>query len=627
MIDNSVLANLKRNEPIYVRKPKPTFRTEYEKEKYWADKHKLWREGNGILTGMHIYYLDEIYLFNRVTGETYYPICRDIDVIIFNKIEELRQKYKWLYITKGRGIGLSTIAFSIPHWFFRMYAGSKCVATTGKDKTTLGHLFSNYFMHSYNHLDEDIQPKFLNKNETKAESYLRIQLKVKGEDGDIKLRQSEFICKETSDNPKSPTAFSGYGAIYGAFDEIPLHPRRGDLLKSAKEIFINPLTKKVEGFLLGGGTIEDSLTAEDLIQLKQFIDNCESLNFEHLFIPATYGRCMTNGWSDLKKAEEEIMFERAELDKMEDKSYLKSFIKNNPLNLEEIFEMGGGGKFEEDVIKKIRETIKVINQEKPPAVKTDLVDMGGNIISSPVKTSSLIILEPPKQSVMYIGGNDGTGTTQQGGIEQGSDTASVIMKMFDPDDIKSSYTPVAIFSERPKSFEDVYNKNMLLFKHYNKFGNFKLMLESNQANEHFGAFLIKNGLEKCVMMRRDLSGKGNINKAKMGTYRTDDVVEWQYRQANYILRKYGHNFKAKVLLEQMLLPYDTNTDILDAWLMALVGMGIDFDKPVKPKAEYKPEQELVFNSETGRWENRVFYNQSNDDLPEFIKALNKIHSK
>jgi hypothetical protein len=617
-LDTDILTQFKRGKPIYERTPVPTFRTDYERDKYYDNKKAIWREGANGLPGMLIYYLDEIYLANRVTGVKSSPICRDIDVLIFHKIEQLRKEFKWLYITKGRGLGLSTIMFSIPHWFFRMYPGSKCVATTGKDKKTLGHLFSNYFMHSYNNLDELIKPKFINKNETSAESYLKIQVKTKDELGRQDFSLSEFICRETSDNPKSPTAFSGYGAIYGGVDEIPLHPRREDLLKSLKEIFVDPFTKEIVGFCLGGGTIEDVLTAEDIVKLKRFIDNCEALNFHHAFIPATWGNCMTNGWSDLKMAEEKILRKREELDKLEDKSFLKAEIKNNPLNLDEIFEMGGSGKFEDDVILKVRETIKVASKITQP--RYDLVDMNGNIITSPTNStkSPFVIFEQPKEGVSYKAGNDGTGSTKESGVIEGSDVAMVVTKMYDPSDPDSSYTPVAWYAERPLKFDDSYAKQANLMKLFNKFGLLKVRLQTNQANEHFGAYLTKEGLGKLLGLRHDLGGVAKENKNKMGTFITPDIIEWQYRQANRILRKYGHNFKMLRLLEEILLPYETNTDILDAWLMCLIEMGIDFDKPKTIKPPQKPKPELSFDQNLGMW-----VIKKPDEVDEFTANLFK----
>lgn len=595
-LDTDILKEFKRNEPIYKRKPKPSFKNEYERDKYYDKKKRVWLEGADGLTGMHIYYLEEILLENRVTAETYYPICRDIDVLLFHKIEELRKIHKWMYVTKGRGIGLSTLAFSIPHWFFRMYPGSRCVATTGKDKSTLSQLFSNYFMHAYGNLDELIKPLYVNKNETQKESFLKMQIKTRNDNGDIILKNSSFICKETSDGPKSPTAFSGYGAIYGIFDELPLHPRRADLIKSAKEIFIDPLTKDIKGFLLAGGTIEDSLTNEDLLQLQAFIEGNEALNFHNVFIPASWGSRMTNGWSNVEEAEARIYAKRAELEKLEDKSYLKAEIKNNPLSLEEIFDMGGSGKIEEDVIGIVKETIKLNNINKVVNPTYQLVDMGGQIITNPKKDAPFVILEQPKEGVSYVIGNDGTGTTQQSGVIDGSDVALIVTKMFDPSDVESSYTPIAYYAERPKSFEDSYIKQTSMIKLYNKFGLARVRLQANQANEHFGAYLVKQGLQKVIGFRHDLGGVAKENKNKMGTYVTDDVIDWQYRQANRVLRKYGRHFKIKRLLEEILLPYDKNTDILDAWLMCLIEMGISFDE-VKEKK--KPATRVVYENIIG----------------------------
>lgn len=595
-----VLNNFKRGEPIYVRKPIPTFKTDLEKIKYYEKKYELWRNGDGKLTGMHLYYLDNVKLFNRVTGEETFPICRDIDVVIFHEIERLRKLNKWLYITKARGIGLSTLMFTIPFWYFRMYAGSTCVATTGKDKKTLGRLFSSYTMFAYENMDENIKPPFLNKNETASESFLAVNTKIKTEEG-VKYRKSRFECKETSDTPKSPTAFSGYGAIYGAFDELPLHPRRRELIGSAKEIFRNPITKKIEGFLIAGGTVEDSVSGEDLSALKEFVENCEGFNFEHLFIPATWGRCMTNGWSDLEQAEKEILEERKKLESLEDKSVLNNEIKNNPLNLEEIFNLAGSKMIEEDVLDIIKATIEIINNERPPIAPYSLTNMGGRISASPSSSSPITILEHPKRGVEYRIGIDGTGSTKQGGVMTGSDVGLVVTKMFDPEKPESSYTPVAIYTERPKSFEDSYIKMANIIRYYNLDGLCKVQAESNQGNEHFGAYLIKEGLEKTIMMRQDLSGKGFTNKNKMFTFRTPDVINWQYRQANIVLRKYGYNFKFKKLLSELLLPYETNTDILDAWLMCLCGMGADFDKPVVKKRKASMAMPK-FNQETGTWE-------------------------
>ena len=91
-----VLNNFEYGKPIYTRKPIPNFKTEAEKIKYYEKKYELWRNGDGKLTGMHLYYLDNIKLANRVTGEETFPICRDIDVVVFHEIERLRKLNKKL---------------------------------------------------------------------------------------------------------------------------------------------------------------------------------------------------------------------------------------------------------------------------------------------------------------------------------------------------------------------------------------------------------------------------------------------------------------------------------------------------------------------------------------------------
>lgn len=595
-----ILNNFERGKPIYVRKPVPIFKTDLDKKNYYEKKYRLWKDGDGKLTGMHLYYLDNIKISNRVSGEEMYPICRDIDVVIFHEIERLRKINKWLYITKARGVGLSTIMFTIPFWFFRMFPGSNCAATTGKDKKTLGKLFSSYTMFSYENMDENIKPPFINKNETASESFLQVNTKVSSDEG-VKYRKSRFECRETTDTPKSPTAFSGYGAKFGVFDELPLHPRRAELIGSAKEIFRDPLTKKIEGFLMAGGTVEESVSGEDLANLKTFVDSCSAFGFEHLFIPATWGMCMTNGWSDLVEAEKLILSERAQLEKLEDKTHIRNAIKNNPLKQEEIWDLAGSAMFEDDVINIVKTTINNINDMPPPVMSHNIVNMGGEVIAQTTKSSPISILSHPKRGVRYIVGIDGTGSTKQGGVIKGSNVGLVVTQMFDPDLPESSYTPACIYTERPKSFEDCYIKMANIIRYYNKYGLCKVQAESNQGNEHFGAFLIKEGLEGVIMMRQDLSGKGNVNKNKMFIYRTQDVIDWQYRQANIILRKYGHNYKMKKLLEEVLLPYDFNTDILDAWLMCLCGMGADFDKVIIKKVRAYMKMP-VFNQSTGTWE-------------------------
>ena len=55
--------------PIYVRTPIPTFRSEYEKQKYFAENKKRCIEGYGDIPGTLYDYLQNQYLKHRVVPQ------------------------------------------------------------------------------------------------------------------------------------------------------------------------------------------------------------------------------------------------------------------------------------------------------------------------------------------------------------------------------------------------------------------------------------------------------------------------------------------------------------------------------------------------------------------------------
>ena len=573
-LDIDILKDFKRNQPIYTHK-RPTFSSNIEKARYYEKRRKIWETGENGLTGMHIFYLDEIKVENRVTGDSYSPICRDIDVLLFHKIEELRKQNKWMYISKGRGIGLSTLMFALPHWFFRMYAGSRCVATTGKDKKTLSYLFSNYFMYAYNNLDEAIRPTYINKNETASESFLKMEIKTKDNGGNVLLKKSEFICKETADKPKSPTAFSGYGAIYGGFDELPLHPRRADLIKSAKEIFIDPMTKKIKGFLLAGGTIEDTIDANGIAQLSEFIRNCESLNFHNVFIPATWGNNMINGWSQIEENEKLILEKRKELDLLDDKTYLNAEIKNNPLSLDEIFSMGAGGRWEEYAVERINLQAKHLSNpiNKPSIGRYSIIEKEGEMVAIPNAKSPIQILEHPQDNTNYILGIDSTMSTDNTSGKSGnSKFALMVMKGVHPQSA-TEFAPVCIYMERPKDFEITFDTVIRVLKYYNKYGNAKIAGELNATGGVLLEKIQKLGMFSTIIARKDLNKTGWVNTKKAWFTRVESIKDWQYTQMNRYFKKYADKVQFIELIQDAQKSDEANTDILDAFAAAIWGFG------------------------------------------------------
>ena len=604
-LDVDILKDFKKNEIIYKSKKPKEFKSNLEKARWYEKRKKVWETGEDGLTGMHIFYLEEILLGNRVTGDTYNPICRDIDVLLFHKIEELRKKNLWMYVTKGRGIGLSTIMFTLPHWFFRMYAGAKCVATTGKDKKTLSQLFSNYFMSSYEGLDDLIRPTYLNKNETASEAFLRMEIKTKDKGGNVILKKSEFHCKETSDKPKSPTAFSGYGAIYGGFDELPLHPRRSDLIKSAKEIFIDPMTKKIEGFLLAGGTIEDNIDSQNIAEIQKFISECEALNFHSVFIPATWGNNMINGWSQIDENYARIMKEREAKAKMTDSSYLNAEIKNNPLTLDEIFSMGGSKRFEEYTVERINLQIRELSipSNQPPIVPTSIIETDEGFKSYPNPNSAIKILEHPQDNTDYIVGIDSTMSTDNtSNGKRNSKFGLVVIKGVHPQS-KYEFAPVCTYLERPKDFEITFDTAIRILKYYNKFGRAKIAGELNATGGVLLEKIQKLGMRSTIVARKDLNKSGWVDTKKAWFSRVEAIKDWQYTAANRYFKKYAERVQFIEILQDAQKADEANVDLLDAFLAALWGFGSgDILEGKTIKKEPSPIMGVRFNPSTGTYE-------------------------
>lgn len=587
------------------------FKTTLERQRYWEVEKTRWREGYGDghskLCGMHYFYLTQGNLKDGSDGSIIKPKYRDCDEWI---IEPLHNAYWNLHehigLVKRREIGATSIgAGLLPCYSMRMFPSST-FGMTSCDQPRIFKAFSDKTEIFIKKMDIDIRPVLdrtvgYKENSTKQQVYQFLPWLVKNEKGEVEYQYSDLFAKETSESDDSAKGFSGTRMRAAYYDEFPLHKRRSKLLNSSTPCFMKGTDQS--GLLFWAGTVEEGITPQQIAELQQIVRESEILKFNVLFAPAWWGLKMNeHGVSNEKAGTEWVYAERERLDKLEDKSYLNAFMKNYPLTLDEIFNMGGSGMIEEDVLIKVKQTIKVIDDNPPNIQKYDLTNMGGTVHASVNKNSAISILEVPKKGVSYKVGIDGTGSTIQGGVMTGSDVAMVITKMFDPQDIESSYTPVCIYTERPKSFEDSYIKMANAIRWYNFEGNCRVQAESNQGNEHFGAFLIKDGLERTIMMRGDLSGKGHVNKNKMFIYRTPDVINWQYREANRVLRKYGHNFKFKKLLSELLLPYEKNTDILDAWLMCLCAMGDSFDKIIEKKKDPKPKKRTQFNPSTMMWE-------------------------
>jgi hypothetical protein len=588
-----ILDRTKPPPPILVHTPKPKFRTDYERDKYWAEEKRRWIEGFNGVPGTLYYKTQEQWIKNRVSGLTFRPECRDADLFIHERIEHNRKIKRMLGILKSRGLA---------NYFMRVYPGSK-ILVTSQEQSKISSFFTDKVMVPYLACDPEIQPIKVNKNETKSTAFLRTQIVYKDADGKEATATSEILCKETSESMDSPSAFSGNGAIFGFYDEFALHKRKKALLQSSIECYKNPTTGELDGFLLYGGTVEATLTNIQIGEFQALVRDSEIWDTDILFIPFWMGKFTINGHSDEKKATEWWNREYEKFDKLEDKSFLRSFQMNNPRSLEDIFDLAEGGRWESDVQDKLALQRKDLLKDPPIVQQGRLVGNAGNSVFMPGsdKNSNVHILEHPKGGVEYYQCIDGVATGTKTGDDGGSNVASVIVKMFDPAPGANSYCPVAIYTERPYTVESSYINIENQARYYNQYGGLKgISAEGNAGTaDHFSTFLEKAGLGKLAMMRKDLSGKGFSNKKKVFQYVNSDVRDWQMKQAHIFLRKYAHNIQMLMLIENMLLASNENADVLDAWLMWFVAVP-DFDKPVVKPSVRKREKTYITRDSNGR---------------------------
>lgn len=601
----TIVDKIKDPAPFFVRKPKPSvFKTDLDKKKYWAKEKEIWLNGyNSDIGGMLYFYATQIKLKDRVTGIIDYPVVRDADVFIFQQLEECRKDGESPFVFKGRGVGLSSIGMNLPFYFFRTNPNSSCIATS-KDKKTLALLFTQKTMVGYDELDSDIKFDLVNKNQTANESFLKVGMNYIDKYGDEKYSQSDFTCRDTQESDKAATNFSGAGAIYGFADEAPLMPRFSMFFNSARDVFMDHSINKMAGLLLSGGTLEATIKNTEIQRIAEIYENAKILKIRPIFVPATFGKHMVNGHSDHERARREILERREELDKLSDKSDLKAYIKNNPLEISDILDLGKGNSRWEDYAKeRIDIQIKHISkpENKPSILTYNLTEINSEIIATASPKGFASILEQPKPNVKYILGLDATQSTEEtSDNKKASNFALYVMKGIDSSsDIQ--FAPVAKMSERPKDFDDVFDKGIRLLRHYNKFGLAKITGELNGAGGVFVSKLLKDhALKKTILAKRDITMRGNVDTSKPFFYRNDDVLDYQFMLANTYFKKYADMVKFMSLLKDCQQNDLTNTDELDAFLACLYGFGTGDLLGEAPKQKAKKFVEMIVGWENGK---------------------------
>lgn len=574
-----------KRSPYFVWKPRPTFRSIYEEQKYFAEEKTKWIEGVGEVPGSLYFYLQECFIKHRIVPSGHEsierPAVRVASLLIHQAIQQTSKEKKVQGIFKGRGVGLSTEGGGLCNYYAKVHPGSNCIVTS-KDQDGIAILFREKIYIPYQHMDKKIRPDELRKSDTKQHCHLRLGVHHMGIGGDEKYSTSTIELRETSNRPTSPQNFSGQGAAFGFYDEFMLHPRKEELLNSSIECLRDPFTKELTGLLLFGGTFEDSMSNEDISGFQKIIENKDIWNCNILFLPFFMSMFLDEaGYPDEKKAYEWWNREYEKIDK--DTARARAFIRNNPRTMDDIFDSIKGGRWEDETAEILTLQKQAVIKADVPCPKYNITGLGTSAVAEKNNHGHFWMLEQPKQNCKYISLIDGIATGTEFGSADGSKMASIIVKVVDP--VGDQYMPVNIYEERPKTVEAGYRRIVAQMNYYNMYGGMHIVApEANAATiETFSVFLLKDAphLFKLLAKRLDFSGKGFVDTKKLGQFRTPQVIAFQYAQANVFIRKYFHSLQMLPLIDAMLTGVDKDSHILDAWLQFFTAMP-EYDKERKP---------------------------------------------
>jgi hypothetical protein len=539
--------------------------TRKEKDIWWNTEMEFWRTGRFGLTGAQYFFLSQATI-KEATGLRIKPIWRDLDDLIYQSYDEARNTYWDLMVTKRREAGLSlTFGGVIPVWISLTNPGSTSLLTSA-DKTRLEEMFKDKTRVIYDGLDDYIRPSVIS---TRQSGYLHMgQLDQKT--GAISGLDSKIITRDTVDSPQSLEAFR---AMHIFLDEFFLHPKADVVYRSAQASTKKGFMK-VAPIVMGGSAGESSVIGQK--KGAELWRNAETIKMLTVFLPGWMGitaapeldargketgkiiNFCPNGWSDEKIATEWILRTRDNLNKLEDKSFLDSFIKQYPLDIQEVFSANAKGALPADVMAKLNEQERIILGSPPPIEKCNLSrDVNEKLQVSPVQNGKILILERFNPLHKYICGMDPIPFVSSK-LNDGSDNCIVVKNL-------DTNRYVAIYKERALDPDIIMHNNILLQDYY---GKAKVMIEVNRGGVILDHYKQRNRLD-LLAQRPSLLGKVFISgERSFGWYKNDHTGE---RANSYIidyLRKYWDSVYFMEIIEEAKLYLVDNTDIVDAMVSA-----------------------------------------------------------
>ncbi len=627
MLDvKEILSNLDRKEVIYKAKKKPThFSSDLEENRWYAKIIELCHTGDKNQYGLEIpgslvFMSNFTTIYNRITGAKEETIVRDVDYVLHYAMAQCMKEGKWLLNIKGRNIGYSIDLVSKALYFMLMDAGCT-INFTSCDQERLNILFNKVFIPMLQGLPKKIRPDELSRENNKAGVGLILGVNTIDMNGEKATRPTTFRAKPTAHNPTAASAFSGAGNRFAGIDEFFLNKNSDRVAGALLDASRDKKTNKLLGFVQGGGTLEASISGDQLKEYARIWSKADQSNvWNKLFLPSWlgYGVQENKGHSDYVGAMEWWEQEYEAYRRSGNEEKLNEFLKNNCTEEKHIFDLASSDRFEPDVAQLAKiQYEEVLKMKDNIWVPTFLKNTNNTIESIPVAKSPLTILEQPKPSVPIWIVVDNIGKGSDIGSTDGSKYSAMAVKGHDPNG--KDWQPIMHYYERPKTLEEAFMQTLNMAIYCNKHGNLEgIAVEANSNMEYFGVFFRKMGFYHLILNARDLSGKGYINTKKIGQNRTKETERFQYNWANPHFRKYISSITLLPLLEDMLTDADVNADSLDSYLQLAGCLDPDYDKPIEKK---KPIRRAVFFNENGKTGWRIEQDRSeNQKLPGIMQT-------
>jgi hypothetical protein len=285
-----------------------------------------------------------------------------------------------------------------------------------------------------------------------------------------------------------------------------------------------------------------------------------------------------NGYSDEKAATDWIMQTRGVLDSMEDKSYLNSFIKQYPLDIQEVFSVSGQGAFPRSIMDKLDTQERMILASRPPIDRSVLHrNYDGTIIKRPVNNSPMYFLEDPQEGHTYIAGIDPIPFNSKN-MGDGSKQAIAIK------DIDTNRY-VAYYAERDTDPDAIVNNMILLQEYYN---NAIAMIEINRGGVVKQKYK-DSGKLNLLAKKPIFLGKGFWkDDDSIGYYKNDVTAERGNSYMIDYLNSYSNDIWFIEIIQELKNYLIENTDVVDAMVACEI-----LHKNIIRKFEVKKPQALT----------------------------------